>query len=174
MQKKSGTDITALGGAGFASQSATFGKDAPLSLGTRHETSGLLITFVVPSSDDSRPSTGPARPHRLVVALKEEKPVRRPDGRRESVTVYQFTVDFAHYAGSFSGGKEGDLDKGGRAGEAKEEEQVTVLAKWDEFKPTYRGRPKEDATPLDPSSIYELRGSFLRSCHILPEATDFL
>ena len=97
------------------------------------------------------------KPHKLVVALKEEQPSRRPDGRRESVTVYQYTIDLSDYRDELDSALGDDEEK--RIGTEEEEKRgrasVTVLAKWDQFRPTYRGRPKEDADPLDPEQIYE-------------------
>ncbi|GAA5988695.1 hypothetical protein JCM10908_003678 [Rhodotorula pacifica] len=156
-------DITALGGAGFASQSATF--EPPLRLGKRSRTAGLFITFLASSpslarSPSVRPKSQPRQPHKLVLALKEEKPLRRPDGRRESVTVYQYTIDLDDYSEELTLTFGEDEEKRGFGDEMEKEGKartaVTVLAKWDQFRPTYRGRPKEDADPLDPGQIYEL------------------
>lgn len=139
-------DITTLGGAGFASQSTLF--PSRLSL-PRSRTSGLLLTFIPPprsahSASENGPGPGPVT--RFVLALKTTEPARRPDGRRESVTVYEWAFDASE------GAHELDLEgeKGEKAGRS-----VTRLARWDEFRPMFRGRPAEDAEPFDPARIYE-------------------
>ncbi|KAJ8291341.1 Cyclin-L2 [Rhodotorula toruloides] len=139
-------DYTTLGGAGFASQSTTF-EPSRLSL-PRSTTSGLFLTFLPPLSPPSHKT-----PTKFTLNIKDSKPERRPDGRRESVTVYEFEVDVEEYRddGLFDEKVDADVEKG----EGKARRSVTVLAKWDDFKPFYRGKPKEDAAPLDPSAIYE-------------------
>lgn len=79
---------------------------------------------------------------------------------------YEFEIDTEKYAGVEAEGWEGagtvegdeekligGWDKGDRA--ERRRDAVTVLAKWEDFKPTYRGKPQEVAKKLDPSSIYE-------------------
>lgn len=152
-------DITTLGGAGFASQSTVF--PSRLSLPRAH-TSGLLLTFLPPSPAPSSISAGttdapnPGPVTRFVLALKTSEPARRSDGRRESVTVYEWAFD------AREGAEELDLVQVGEKGEKgdKGERSVTRLARWDDFRPTYRGRPAEDAEPLDPSRIYECASPF--------------
>lgn len=154
-------DITTLGGAGFASQSTVF--PSRLSLSRAH-TSGLLLTFLppapasVPAPSSSATTTttdarDPGPVTRFVLALKTSEPARRPDGRRESVTVYEWAFD------AREGAEELDLVQVGEKAD-KGERRVTRLARWDDFRPTYRGRPAEDAEPLDPSRIYECASPF--------------
>ncbi|GAA5878663.1 hypothetical protein JCM3774_000443 [Rhodotorula dairenensis] len=163
-------DITALGGAGFASQSASF--EPPLRLGSRSRTAGLLVTFIASSFGASSTAAGSKRPYKLVLALKEEKPSRRPDGRRESVTVYQYTIDLNDYRDDLEDDRDvSDVEKGVVADAEKQTTSVTVLARWDQFKPTYRGRPKEDADPLNPEQIYEL--SFMCRSNFGEQAGEF-
>lgn len=71
-----------------------------------------------------------AKPTSFVFNLKTSKPERRPDGRLESRLTYEYEFD---------------------GSEAK-----VLEANWDDFKPTYRGRPKADAPPIDPSEIVEV------------------
>ncbi|BGP44114.1 hypothetical protein JCM10449v2_008178 [Rhodotorula kratochvilovae] len=132
-------DITALGGAGFASQSTVF--PSRLSL-PRAKHAGLLVTFLPPASPSSSIGSAPGPVTRFVLALKTSEPARRPDGRRESVTVYEYTFSSTEAPS--------DLDE-----EEKGARSVTLLARWGDFKPTYRGRPAPDAEALDPSRIYE-------------------
>ncbi|GAA5856631.1 hypothetical protein JCM9279_006012 [Rhodotorula babjevae] len=155
-------DITTLGGAGFASQSTLF--PSRLSL-PRSRTAGLLLTFVPPSPSppSSSPQAGSPGPvTRFVLALKTSEPARRPDGRRESVTVYEWAFDAREHSD--------ELDEGEKGGE-KAQRSVTRLARWDEFKPMFRGRPAEDAEPFDPARIYEL--SFMARSHFGDQAGDF-
>ncbi|GAA5915578.1 hypothetical protein JCM8208_002437 [Rhodotorula glutinis] len=159
-------DITTLGGAGFASQSTLF--PSRLSLPRSHH-SGLLLTFISPSPSHSScfsASDGPGPVTRFVLALKTSEPARRPDGRRESVTVYEWAFDAREHSGEL----ERESDEGDK-GEKGAMRSVTRLARWDEFKPMYRGRPAEDAEPFDPARIYEL--SFMARSHFGDQAGDF-
>ncbi|GAA5947821.1 hypothetical protein JCM3765_001099 [Sporobolomyces pararoseus] len=146
-------DITALGGAGFASQATTF-ETTRLSLPPA-TFSGLSLSLSLPthSFDNSRldeeekvESSKPSNPTRFVLILKNTKPPTRPDGRRESVVSYEFEFDVE------------ELAKKTVEGYSDEEKRtvVEVEAEWKDFKATYRGRPKQDAPELDPSDIYEL------------------
>ncbi|BGP58705.1 hypothetical protein JCM8202v2_006382 [Rhodotorula sphaerocarpa] len=190
-------DIAALGGAGFASQVARFSagdegeEGEPLKLGERgEEGGGLEVVYFPPlpppqSQSQEGGSTAaasasprsPRTPTKLVIGLKDRKSqgTRRPDGRRESAVVYQFTVDVAPASDSDSdspSNADADADA-----DAQEKEEVdadlekgsgartrrrTVRARWEDFRPTYRGRPAPDAGPLDPSHIYELLCTLLR------------
>lgn len=149
-------DITALGGAGFASQSTTF-ESPRLSLPSATY-SGLSIDLLLPSS----PASGsekqggkvePVQPRKHVLVLKNTKPPTRPDGRRESVISYEFEFDVEDLACGSSSELASDEEK--HIGGEKRKREVQVSAEWSDFKATYRGRPKEDAPPLDPSDIYE-------------------
>ncbi|GAA6009488.1 hypothetical protein JCM10207_003800 [Rhodosporidiobolus poonsookiae] len=162
-------DITALGGAGFASRSSTF---SPRLSFSPSRTAGLLLTFVpptlpTPSTRDMLSVLPPHTPHRYTLNLKNDEPPHRPDGRRESVTVYEWELDVRDYEPYVPRGvKEVDEEKG-----EKGSGEVTVLARWEDFKATYRGKDKLDARPLDPSSIYEL--SFMCRSNFGNQAGDF-
>lgn len=116
-------DITTLGGAGFSSQCTT----EKLSF-NRSTTAGLVLHLnAAPISEKS--------PTSFVLALKTEIPDDRPDGRRESITSYEYSWDMKRFEG--------------------ETGIVRVEAKWDEFVATFRGRVVPDAEPLDTKSIRE-------------------
>jgi len=87
------------------------------------------------------------------LVLKNTKPPTRPDGRRESVISYEFEFDVEDLARKTACDMTSDEEK--KVGGEKGNREVEVSAEWSEFKATYRGRPKEDAPPLDPSDIYE-------------------
>ncbi|GAA6055643.1 hypothetical protein JCM3770_003392 [Rhodotorula araucariae] len=152
-------DITALGGAGFASQSTLF--PSRLSL-PRSKHAGLLLTFLPPVSSPTTSAGSPGPVTRFVVALKTSEPARRPDGRRESVTVYEYTFSASDTPDELAS-PAGDEEKGARS--------ITLLARWGDFKPTYRGRPAPDAAVLDPAQIYEL--SFMARSHFGEQAGEF-
>lgn len=150
-------DITALGGAGFASQSTTFAPDR-LSL-PAGAYSGLSLSLSLPSTrydDEEKPDSTPTN---YVLVLKNTKPETRPDGRRESVTSYEFAFDT----------KDVLTQEKSATGHRV---VVRVDAEWNAFEATYRGRPQKDAPPLDPSCIYELsRHSLVASHPFLPTLT---
>lgn len=171
-------DIDALGGAGFASQSTKF-TDERLNL-SRDRYEGMRIRLRVPvvpqesgfeedgDENEKRSEKKVRLPTKYVLVLKTIEAPTRPDGRRESVVGYEFEFDGVKVA---SQSEESETSmKGGMSSHAEEEKtlidveegevdsnmrEVEVDARWDEFKATYRGRPKEDAEPLDPSRIYE-------------------
>lgn len=70
---------------------------------------------------------------RYALTLKDEIPPRRGDGREEAGISWEaeFTVS--------EDGSDYDL--------------TSVFLPWSAFKPTYRGRPKPDAKPLDLSNV---------------------
>jgi len=92
--------------------------------------------------------------------IKTDLPGTRPDGRRESVTVYEFDFDASEVMRGFAE-QTGMTEKQGKndtvmvvsSGKTK-----TYTAMWKDFKPTYRGRPvpPEEAKKLDPSQIKEI------------------
>ncbi|KAI0870288.1 NADH:ubiquinone oxidoreductase intermediate-associated protein 30 [Hypoxylon argillaceum] len=102
-------DITALGGAGFASQRSPDSQHWDLS-----GFEGLRLGI----------KTGDGKKYTLTV--KDEILPKRPDGREQSTVSWEF--DFA--------GEGTELD-----------------IPWRDLKPTYRGKPKLDAKPLDLTSI---------------------
>lgn len=125
-------DITALGGAGFASQAASF--DSPVQTGS-FEALELVVENSLRHSPPDSPVSGDrgvSRPTSFVLSLKNQRAGHRPDGRRESVLSYEshFTVE----PGS---------------------ERHTIVRRWSEFEPTYRGRPDKEAPALDPNQIVE-------------------
>lgn len=76
--------------------------------------------------------TANTKTYTLILKDGEDLP-KRPDGRLQSTVSWEY--DFAL--------KEGDHD-------------VRVVVPWAELKPTYRGRPKDDAEPLDLSKLRNL------------------
>ncbi|KAG9253726.1 CIA30 family protein [Emericellopsis atlantica] len=75
---------------------------------------------------------------RYVITLKDEIPGRRPDGRMESGVSWE-----AEFTSSEAGATE-------------------VWLPWGQFKATYRGRPKDDAKPLDTADVKRV-GLMMRS-----------
>lgn len=69
-------------------------------------------------------------PHTFALNLKTTEPSYRDDGRRQSSIVYEsdFTI----------------------------EKPQSLWLEWDSFKPTYRGKPAEDAPALDTTHITEI------------------
>lgn len=105
-------DITALGGAGFASQRTADG----------------VPGWDVSAYDALVLDVARADGRKYTLTLKDEVLPRRPDGRDQSTVSweYDFVVGGAGVAGS-----------------------TRVVVPFGEFKPTYRGKPKPDAQPLD-------------------------
>lgn len=135
------TDTTTLGGAGFASQ--LYAKPFPQPV-TSELYRGLQLSVRLPEAKSSKGTTG-TQPgggkesvRHYVLGLKTEIPEQRPDGRRESAIVYEWKFEVP------------------RAGlQNQQRELVEIGADWNEFKPFYRGRPKDDAPKLDPSQVKE-------------------
>lgn len=121
------TDISTLGGAGFASQSTTL--KPTLSLSPRDFT-GLAITLSVPSHISH------GHPSAFVPTLKNDIPGRREDGRRESVLSYEMAFDLRQLAG-------------------EKDREVEIVADWKDFKATYRGKEDKEAKPLNSEKIEE-------------------
>lgn len=121
-------DTSTLGGAGFASQH---------SAGTKHwdlsSYDGLELTFGHDDQDGiGHDATTQSSDKRYLVTLKDEIPPRRDDGRAQSGISWEaeFTYPETLHAGA-----------------------PYVALRWDAFKPTYRGRPKPDAPPLDLTDV---------------------
>lgn len=116
-------DITALGGAGFASQRTV----------DRTEEGGQPSSWDVSAYDGLRLKVlregGDGKTYTLT--LKDEVLPKRPDGRDQSTVSWEY--DFVSPT-SGDGGGPGD--------------QVLYVP-WSDFKPTYRGKPKPDAPELD-------------------------
>lgn len=117
-------DITALGGAGFASQRTPDG--AP---GWDLSGRGTLVLDVARA--DGREYT---------VTLKDEVLPKRPDGREQSTVSWEY--DFVVAAGACGGDDDGSSSGSHR-----------VVIPFEDFKPTYRGKPKPDAEPLDLTDV---------------------
>ncbi|ORY57403.1 complex I intermediate-associated protein 30-domain-containing protein [Leucosporidium creatinivorum] len=136
-------DISALGGAGFASQSTAFKPTLSLS---PHDFSGLAITLSVPSHIPQ------GHPSAFVLTLKNDIPGRRQDGRRESVLSYEMAFDLRELAG-------------------EKDREVEIVAEWKDFKATYRGREDKEAKPLNSEKIEEL--SFMCRSNFGAQHGDF-
>ncbi|CAI7571118.1 unnamed protein product [Penicillium glandicola] len=76
--------------------------------------------------------TAPSDGKRYTFSLTDEIPQRRPDGREQSALVWEY--DFC-----------------------ANETGHTVRMLWKDLRPTYRGKPVEDARPLDLSHIRRFR-----------------
>ncbi|KAK9899520.1 NADH:ubiquinone oxidoreductase complex I intermediate-associated protein 30 [Cystobasidium minutum MCA 4210] len=165
-------DIKTLGGAGFASQSHT----APYDLS---KFAGLSITL--------QPTARRACTV-FNLNIKTEIPKRREDGRRESVIVWEYEFDASEcmlsrspFSSPTSTTSRTPVDEGQTHTydeekalaklEGYERENVDVQrqsatsgrnkifkATWDQFVPTYRGRPipKHEAKPFNPADIKEI------------------
>ncbi|PLB35328.1 CIA30 family protein [Aspergillus candidus] len=109
-------DIKALGGAGFASQ----------------KTVSTEKTWDLSDYDGLELDVHACDSKRYTVAVTDEIPERRPDGREQSALIWE--VDFC----------------------PKEMEKV-VRVKWSELRPTYRGKEVPVARPLDLSRVRRFR-----------------
>lgn len=136
-------DTTTLGGAGFASQA--YSHPLPGDPITTDRFAGLRLTGrrlqavnqaqAFSSRSEKYPGGGEGPVTSFILNLKTETPQKRPDGRRESQLTYEWQIDLASYP----------IDGGA----------FDVEAAWNDFKPTYRGRPVEDAPKLDSSKVKE-------------------
>lgn len=124
-------DITALGGAGFASQRT--GDGAP-----GWDLSGYDALVLDVARADARKYT---------LTLKDEVLPRRPDGRDQSTVSWEY--DFV-VKGAAAGGGDGS---------------TRVVIPFGEFQPTYRGKPRPDAEPLDLKNVK--RFSFMMRRQVL-------
>lgn len=104
-------DITALGGAGFASQ----------------RTTGEEKTWDLSSYDGIHLTLGHHDGKKYTLTLKDEILPLMADGREQSTTSYEY--DFSSQS-------------------AKD-----LFVPWHAMKPTYRGKPKDDAKPLDTKNV---------------------
>ncbi|KAK7931466.1 hypothetical protein PG985_002178 [Apiospora marii] len=119
-------DITALGGAGFASQRTVDGRAQPEQQ-RRWDVSaydGLRLKVLREGGDGKK----------YTLTLKDEEVPKRPDGRDQSTVSWEY---------DFVSPKDGD---GGK------DDQV-LFVPWGDFKPTYRGKPKPDAPGLDLANV---------------------
>ncbi|CAO1622995.1 unnamed protein product [Sympodiomycopsis kandeliae] len=131
-------DTTTLGGAGFASQRNTASPPFPITLNSQ-DYSGLSIHArpLPQAAGGSVPGGGKGPVTVYNLNLYTSMPQRRADGRMESSVVYE--ADF-------------NITK-----PTSQQQGPDSLAVFDlpfsSFQPTYRGRPADNASPLDPSQI---------------------
>lgn len=143
------SDTLTLGGAGFASQQYNSSSGAfPITLdGNQHD--GLSLRVRRPAQPANTTATqpgggkGPVTQYNLNLYTTE--PQQRPDGRNYSSVVYEadfnVTVPDAEYADD------------GASRRSEKPALVSFDLPFSSFKPTYRGRPADDAEPLDPAKI---------------------
>lgn len=148
-------DTTTLGGAGFASQAST--TPLPITL-AKTDYSGLRLVirrepnWSEPSPsppDGSVPGGGKGPVTSFVFEIKTEEPKRRPDGRRESVVVWEW---------SFTVPQTEEGMNNSRVNLVLSNEEFWVFdSTWDDFKPFYRGRPVDEDTAGEfrPEQTYE-------------------
>ncbi|KAJ1045049.1 hypothetical protein NDA11_001095 [Ustilago hordei] len=148
-------DTTTLGGSGFASQAST--TPPPVTL-AKTDFSGLrLVIRREPNWSEpspippggSNPGGGKRPVTSFVFQIKTEKPRRRPDGRRESGVVWEW---------SFTVPQTQEGMKGSRVNPVLSNEEFWVFdSTWEDFKPSYRGRPvdKDTAGEFQPEQTYE-------------------
>ncbi|PWN22152.1 CIA30-domain-containing protein, partial [Microstroma glucosiphilum] len=141
-------DITTLGGAGFASQQCIASPPFPVPLSQQNH-SGLRLlvrpakgtTDATADDEGKAPGGGKGPVRSYLLNLYPKLPVKRPDGRNESSITYEhtFRLDPPVSSSSPDGDDSDDL--------------LSVDLAWNDFKPFYRGKPAEDAGPLDPSEV---------------------
>ncbi|GAC71321.1 FOG: RRM domain [Moesziomyces antarcticus T-34] len=147
-------DTTTLGGAGFASQASSKRFPVPLA---KERFQGLRIvvrkqpSWTEPSnppSDGSIPGGGKAPVTSFVFEIKTQEPPKRPDGRRESVVVWEWSFGIPQ--------QDGVQDD--RLNTQLTNDDFWVFdSTWDDFKPMYRGRPVDPDTAgeFKPEETYE-------------------
>ncbi|KAI4760823.1 CIA30-domain-containing protein [Aureobasidium sp. EXF-3400] len=129
-------DIKTLGGAGFASQRTT-GEDRGWDLS---DYAGIVLDIAeadgkFPISPNHATSVLKLADKRYTFILKDELLPRNPDNGREQATI-SWEYDFKPCFGERS------LEKGG-----------LVFVPWSGLKPTYRGKEKEHADPINLKTI---------------------
>lgn len=129
-------DITALGGAGFASQRTA--DDVP-----GWDVSGYDVLVLDVARADTRKYT---------LTLKDEVLPRRPDGRDQSTVSWEY--DFVVGAGE-------DAAAASAAGSTTGSTRVVIP--FGDFQPTYRGKSKPDAAPLDLKNVKRISFMMRRS-----------
>lgn len=128
-------DTTTLGGAGFASQ--RYEEGFPTYLDSKVY-SGLEVRVRQPASSmgvgvEKVPGGGQHAVTSYVLNLYTSMPTKRPDGRNESSTTYEYVIDLSSPSSSSS--------------------LVSLDPTWQDFKPFYRGRPQPSAPPLQPEQV---------------------
>ncbi|PWN26623.1 CIA30-domain-containing protein [Jaminaea rosea] len=128
-------DTTTLGGAGFASQQ--YGQSLPITL-DKAGWQGLEVKVCSPppsqkggKEGNDQPGGGKGPVTSYVLNLYTTMPVKRPDGRNESSTVYEYNFNVSTSSAEVS----------------------AFHPAWSDFEPTYRGRPQPSAPKLDPEEI---------------------
>ncbi|KAK7747370.1 hypothetical protein SLS53_001624 [Cytospora paraplurivora] len=134
-------DITALGGAGFASQRTVDGFP-----GWDLSSYNTLVIDVAHGDD-----------RKYTVTLKDEVLPKMPDGREQSTISWEY--DF------IVGGDGSGTGIGENGGSQK------LVIPFREFKPTYRGKAKPDAEPLDLTNVK--RFSFMMRSFFGAQEGDF-
>lgn len=130
-------DITALGGAGFASQrTADDFPSRPWDVSGYH---ALVLDVDIAGCGEGDEATRPEKDKKYTLTLKDEVLPRRPDGRDQSTISWEY-----------------DFFVGGAGSDADGETNSVLVIPFEDFKPTYRGRPKPDADPLDLSRFKRL------------------
>ncbi|KAK8069759.1 hypothetical protein PG994_006375 [Apiospora phragmitis] len=126
-------DITALGGAGFASQRTVDDDGAhepppppPAGPWDVSAYDGLRLRVLRAGGDGKK----------YTLTLKDEVLPKRPDGRDQSTVSWEY---------DFISPKDGDGDD--------DSEDRELYVPWSDFKPTYRGKPKLDAPELDLANV---------------------
>lgn len=127
-------DTHTLGGAGFASQACLRAFDLESYDGIRLR--------ILPSPVAVAAGGKAKHPTSFTLNVKTSLPEKRPDGRNESVVVYELPFSTIPPISSNTTFPESSL--------------IECIGRWDQFEPTYRGRPAKDAPKLDPSSIEEI------------------
>ncbi|POS79199.1 complex I intermediate-associated protein 30 [Diaporthe helianthi] len=131
-------DITALGGAGFASQRTA--DDVP-----GWDVSGYDVLVLDVARADSR---------RYTLTLKDEILPRRPDGRDQSTVSWEY-----------------DFVVGAAGEEATTAGSTRLVIPFGDFQPTYRGKAKPDADPLDLKGVKRI--SFMMRSFFGTQEGDF-
>ncbi|KAI3401514.1 hypothetical protein diail_10948 [Diaporthe ilicicola] len=124
-------DITALGGAGFASQRTADG--VPV-----WDVSGYDVLVLDVAKADARKYT---------LTLKDEVLPRRPDGRDQSTVSWEYDFVVGAEKGAAAAAAAADGGDGSTAGSTR------IVVPFGEFQPTYRGKPRQDAEPLDLKNV---------------------
>ncbi|KAI4834020.1 CIA30-domain-containing protein, partial [Aureobasidium sp. EXF-8845] len=134
-------DIKTLGGAGFASQRTT-GENRSWDLS---DYAGIVLDIA--EADGQQAHTWKLADKRYTFILKDELLPRNPDNGRDQATI-SWEYDLKPCFG------ESSLEKGG-----------LVFVPWSGLKPTYRGKEKEHADPINLKTIKRM-SIMMRSCEL--------
>ncbi|SNX84706.1 uncharacterized protein MEPE_03415 [Melanopsichium pennsylvanicum] len=148
-------DTLTLGGAGFSSQASTTLFPVTLS---KDAYSGLRLVVrkqanwnepIPPSDADKNPGGGKRPVKSFVFEIKTEEPQRRPDGRRESVVVWEWSFTIPS--------DQSDIKDKGLNTVLSNDDFWVFDGMWDDFRPFYRGRPidPDTAGEFEPEKTYE-------------------